>query len=269
MVDLDHTLLIGRAGEGKSTYITQMSPEYLIMDFDRRWPEMKGAAGKSHIYTGTVLEVIEQIKADRPRLTKIGTIAVDSGSSVLDPLQATGRLKNEAGIVKNLNDVHKLKADTMRAIRGIMQPFNANTVWIFHIEDSGMSGKISQRTTISKLEVDRLKHNLNMILVMDHDNKGRFVKVEWSRWPDSIGHIIRDTNMWEGVPQRVHEFVRDYRSGMGYNGTAYSPQWLLDFLRQKSIEFASVEEMTAKLQIKEFPRWFDRNAWGKIIESAT
>ena len=269
VVELDHILLIGRAGEGKSTYATKMSPEFAILDFDRRWPEMRDVSGVSHIYNGAVLEVVKRVEADRKagKLSKVGTIVVDSGSSVLDPMQSLGRLQVSAGEVKNANDVHRIKADTMRALRGVMQPFNASSLWIFHIEDSGMSGKVSQRTTISKMEVERMKHNLNIILVMGSDAKGRFVRIEWTRFsPDAIGHMVRDTHKWEGVPQMVHEFVREYRSEMGYNGSAYSPEWLLEFLKKKGQAFESIEQMAEHFKVAAWPEWYNRNAWAEFVK---
>ena len=114
MNDRDHWLLISKWGDGKSTFGSQMSPKYLVMDFDARWEEQESAAGQSYTVDGTIVEAIEKMNNLRPTLRDdIGTIIIDSGTSVVDTTLAAARLKaeetaNQSGKRVNMNDVHRL-----------------------------------------------------------------------------------------------------------------------------------------------------------------
>src|SRR5512134_2745504 len=105
----DHVLLVGKYGSGKSCYASQMSPEYLVLDFDGRWGEQKkNVRGKYHLVaTNDVIEAVEDMRKRRKQLMgKIGTVIVDSGTTVLDTEQALGRLKVLRGEA-NPNDVNR------------------------------------------------------------------------------------------------------------------------------------------------------------------
>ena len=97
-----------------------MSPEYLVADLDGRWSEQKEVQGQSHVITESdPLQMVRQMEALRPSLQgKVGTVTFDSGTAVMDYLQAKGRLMEAQAREQkqkfNLNDVHRLKADTMR-----------------------------------------------------------------------------------------------------------------------------------------------------------
>ncbi len=253
MVDhRDHWLLISRMGDGKSTFASQMSPEYLVLDFDGRWNEQDGnVLGKYHLISSSdVLEVAGEMKRRLKDLKgKVGTIVVDSGTSVLDYVQSLGRMQVAAG-QGNANDVHKVKADTMRVLRGALLTYHCSTIWIFHIEDNMMSGKLGTRSTIPRTELERLKTQLNAILSIVSKNGRRGIKIEWCRYYNNVaaGQVVWDIEgMWSGVPEKVSEFLRGYTGEQGYNGNAYDLEWLFDFLKDKGVEYGSVEGMSQEL----------------------
>ncbi|HMN14963.1 MAG TPA: hypothetical protein PKD55_21815, partial [Bellilinea sp.] len=181
-------------------------------------------------------------------------------------------LKNaDAGDKKWMNEAFKRKADTMRVLAGAVMRWNCSTCWIFHIEDSMQGGKAQIRQTIPNAELERLKKSLNVILEVFQDKKGRAVKIVWTRYNDNKaeGQIIRDTEgMWKGVLPKVSEFIREFTGTEGYNGNAYSKEWLYTFLQSKGKEYKSIEHMVKELGLEQEPRWFDRNAWGEIIKKA-
>lgn len=274
----DHWCLVSRYGEGKSTFAAQMSPEFLVLDYDGRWEEqIEGATGKSHlISTNDVLESIKEMDRRMPDLKgKVGTVVVDSGTSVIDYIESAGRLADaiarKQGQKFNLNDVHKEKADSMRVLKGAIQRYQCSSLWIFHLEDGLVNGKPFVRSTISKTELERLKSGLNAVLSIQRNGEKRGIKVEWCRYNSGVaaGQVIWDEQgFWQGVPQKLSVFLRRFKGDEGYNGKAYSAEWLKAYLAAKGITFGSVVEMADAMNIKQWPAFWDRRAWGEIIERA-
>jgi hypothetical protein len=274
-----HWLLIAPKGEGKSTFGAALSPEYLVCDFDGRWKEQeKTAGGKSYRITESApLKVVDELKKLYPQLhSYVNTIIMDSGTAVLDFIQAQGRLMEaEARANKqkfNVNDIHRNKADTMRVLRLAVLQWHCDVLWIFHTEMSMESGKEKVRTTISNTELERMKANLNAILTIVKDKNGmRGIRIEWSRYNNNVaaGQLVWDTEgMWKGVPERLDIFLANFLGTEGYNGGSYSDEWLLKYLNGKGVKFADTFEMYQKLDIKETPAWYDRTGWGAIIKRA-
>jgi hypothetical protein len=274
-----HWLLIAPRGEGKSTFAAQLSPEYLVADLDGRWAEQhKNAAGKSHIITESdPLKLADEMKKLRPQIGGyVQTIIFDSGTAVMDYLQSKGRLMEAAARERkekfNLNDLHKLKADTMRVLRFAALQWHCDVCWIFHTETSMESGKEKVRTTISNTELERMKANLNAVLTIVKDKTGmRGIRIEWSRFNNGIaaGQTVWDTQgMWKGVPERLDLFLQSFIGNEGYNGNAYNGDWLMKFLDGKGVKFADMQDMYMKLDIREEPVWFDRAGWTAIIRKA-
>lgn len=281
----DHWVLIAKAGAGKSTFASQMAPEYLVVDFDGRWSEQDpNLRGKAHIIqNGELIAACKEMQRLAPTLTGVRSVIWDSGTVVLDRIGATGRMQaekaREEGKKYDLNVDHRLKADAMRLMRTYSLLFNASSLLIFHHEDSMKDGKAKVRTTLPAMELERMKQHLNAVLTIVQDPKTgmRGVRIEWCRYnvsdknPDGVakGQIVWDLNgLWVGVPDKISEFIREYKGAEGYNGAAYNPNWLMKYLADKGVGFLNVEEMQKKLEVSSWPRWFDRNGWGKLIEKA-
>lgn len=274
-----HWLLISRRGEGKSTFAAAMSPEYLVGDLDGRWKEQEDRApGKSHVIKeNRPVQLVKAMDSLLPSLFgKVQTVIYDSGTAVLDFVQAMGRLQaDEAKASKtkfNNDTLNRQKADIMRALRLAALKWQCDVLWIFHIEDGMKEGKATERTTISKIEMDRMKANLNAVLTIVRDKNGtRGIRVEWCRYNNdaAAGQIVWDTEgNWRGVPEKLDTFLVHYTGREGYAGNAYSGDWLFAFLKGKGREFADVHDMYIKLDVKEEPHWFDRARWATYVEKA-
>jgi hypothetical protein len=273
-----HWLLIAEREAGKSTFASRLSPEYLVADFDGRWTEQKGAKGKSHIIRESdPLKVESEMKRLRPQIGQyVKTVIYDSGTAVLDFIQSRGRLMDanarEQNKKFNLNDIHRMKADTMRVLRLAALQYHCDVLWIFHTEKSMESGKEKVRTTISTLELERMKANLNAVLTIVRDSKGtRGIRIEWSRFNNNIaaGQVVWDTEgMWKGVPERLDLFLQSFMGTEGYAGNAYSGEWLMKFLDGKGVKFADMQDMYMKLDIRVDPAWFDKNSWAALVKKA-
>ena len=273
-----HWMLFAERDAGKSTFAAQLSPEYLVADFDGRWTEQRGAKGKSHIIRESdPLKVEAEMRKMRPQLSGyVNTVIYDSGTAVLDYIQARGRLQEANARDQkqkfNLNDVHRMKADTMRVLRLAALQWHCDVLWVFHTEKSMESGKEKIRTTISNTELERLKQSLNAVLTIVKDKTGmRGIRIEWSRFNNGIatGQVVWDTEgMWKGVPERLDIFLQSFLGSEGYNGNAYNGDWLFSYLGGKGITFTDVQDMYMKLDIREEPSWFDRNGWGAFIKKA-
>jgi hypothetical protein len=273
-----HWLLIAHRGEGKSTFAAALDPEHLVADLDGRWVEQKEVKDTSRVIRKSdPLDVVAEMDKMRPQLFgTVNTVIYDSGTAVLDYIQAKGRLlerqSEEAGKKYNGDKINLLKADTLRVLRLAALKWHCDVLWIFHTEDNMKGGSKGTRTTISKMEIERMKSNLNAVLTIVQDPKGmRGIRIEWSRYNDDVaaGQIIWDLDgMWKGVPEKLDTFLSNFLGTEGFNGNVYSNEWLFDFLGKKGVTFTDIFDMYQKLDIKEEPMWYDRNAWGALIKKA-
>jgi hypothetical protein len=132
-----HWLLIARRGEGKSTFDAAMNPEYLTADLDGRWIEQKDVKTQSHVINKSdPLDVVAEMDKLRPHLFgTIGTVIYDSGTAVLDYIQAKGRLlerqAEENGKKYNGDKINLLKADTLRVLRLAALKWHCDVLWVF------------------------------------------------------------------------------------------------------------------------------------------
>jgi hypothetical protein len=245
-------LLIARHNAGKSTFGAAMNPEYLTLDMDGRWAE-QDLDEKSHIVTDTdPLKIVDRMEGLRLKLqNKVATILVDSGTGILDYIQARGRLMEADARAKNekfnKDNVNRMKADVMRVLRLAILKWHCDYIWIFHIEDGQYQGDSKERTTISKIEIERMKANLNAILTIVQDSKGkRGIRIEWCRYNANAaaGQVVWDEEgYWHGVPDKVADFCENYKGTEGYKGIQYSSPWLLNFLQVKGVKYENVEAM--------------------------
>ncbi len=267
---LDHFCLIGFPNAGKSTFAKAMKPNYLVFDLDNRWGDQEVADKTTLIPGGSALEM--QALVSQVKNRKFGTVIFDSVTPLLSGIIAQGQLEAyETGSSKGIAQNHKIKAATMRVLRQMVVPFHADTLWIFHLNESGLSGNTTIKMSITASELERLKLALTAVLVVVQDKSGRRgVRIDWTRYNDNVAKdaIIWDTpgQYWAGVPRMVGEFVRGYQGTENYTGTAYSLTWLKDYLASKGKEYKTTAELTKALQIDALPVWWDRNGWGELVK---
>lgn len=206
--------LVGYPGSGKSTFATQMSGAILVVDADHRFSEVAGLA------IGDVLELsahaADHVRADRIAAllrenmdgSGVKTIVIDSLTSILTPLVVEAILDNDAGRNKNRVSAFKDKALAMRLLQDSITGWGCDVLWIYHLR-SGLDGQAKQveNTTISTVELARLRRSLNMQLRVVQDGDKRGIKVEWARKGRSGITLWDDTGCWRGMPERIEQAV--------------------------------------------------------------
>ena len=92
-----------------------------------------------------------------------------------------------------------------------------------------------------------MKANLNAVLtiVTDPQSSKRGIRIEWCRYNNSIarGQVVwDDEGMWKGVPEKLDIFLESFTGKEGYNGRAYSGQWMFDFLATKDVKYPDLAD---------------------------
>jgi len=206
--------LVGYPGSGKSTLATQMSGPLLVVDSDHRFQEV-AALALSDVYEVSDTPSDHADPEQVARLLKknivgsgVKTVIIDSLTSILSPLVVQAIMDNDAGRNKNRVSAFKDKALAMRLLQDSVTGTGCDTLWIYHLRSS-MDGNAKERetTTISIVELARLRRSLNMELRVVQEGAKRGVKVEWARRGRS-GMVIWDTTgTWAEMPSRIEQMV--------------------------------------------------------------
>lgn len=206
--------LVGYPGSGKSTFATQMKAPLLPVDADHRFAEV------AHYAQGEVFQLsddaADHMNAERiTALLKenmagsgVQTVIVDSLTSILTPLVVEAILDNDAGRNKNRVSAFKDKALAMRLLQDSITGWGVNTLWIYHLR-SGLDGQAKQveATTISAVELARLRRSLNMQLRVVQDKERRGIHIDWARRGRSGQTLWDDTGCWKGMPEKIEAAV--------------------------------------------------------------
>lgn len=208
--------LVGYPGSGKSTFAAQLATPILCIDADHRFGEVAAlAAGDVYQLSKTPAdavnpELIAQIlKADFPG-SGVQTIVVDSLTAIIAPLVTAAVMQNDAGVHKNRVAAFKGKALAMRLLQDAVTGFGVDTLWIYHLRQ-GRNEKAQQTesTSISSVELARLRRSLNMQLrIVEHGDK-RGIIVDWARRGRSGMTLWDESGVWANMPQRIEEAVYD------------------------------------------------------------
>lgn len=206
--------LVGHPGSGKSTFAAQMRGPLLVVDADHRFAEVASLA------PGDVYQLSENpadnIQAERiaARLREnmgdsdVRTVVIDSLTSILTPLVVEAILDNEAGRNKNRVAAFKDKALAMRLLQDTITGWGCDVLWIYHLR-SGLDSQANQResTSVSAVELARLRRSLNMQLRLVQDGDKRGVRVEWARRGRSDLTLWDETGNWRGMPEQIEKAV--------------------------------------------------------------
>lgn len=206
--------LVGAPGVGKSTFAAQMQGPMLVVDADHRFAEVARLALDEVFQLSD--EPADNVNAERitallrDNMTGSGvkTIVVDSLTSILSPLVVEAIMDNDAGRNKNKVSAFKDKALALRLIQDAITGFGVNTLWIYHTRQ-GLDGQARERefTSISTVELARLRRSLNLQLKVVEDGDKRGIKVEWARCGRSNITLWDDTGRWRGMPERIETAV--------------------------------------------------------------
>lgn len=206
--------LVSHPGAGKSTFATQMRTAILPIDADHRFTEV------AHLATGDVLELSDEpadhINAERiAQLLRanmagsgVRTVVVDSLTAILTPLVVTAVLDNDAGRNKNRIAAFKDKALALRLLQDTITGWGRDVLWIYHLR-TGRDEKANVReaTSISAVEMARLRRSLNMQLRIVEEGERRGIRVYWARRGRSGLTLWDDTGCWRGMPERIEQEV--------------------------------------------------------------
>lgn len=207
-------LLIGFPDSGKSSFATQMKGPILCIDADQRAEEVASLTD-SDIYhlSNDPADNINPEKISlllRANMTGSGikTIVVDSLTSIITPLVVQAVMDNDAGKNKNRMSAFKGKSLALRLIQDNITGYGVDTLWIAHVR-SGMDSNAKQieSTSISPVELARLRRSLNMELRVVQDGNKRGIRVDWARRGRSGMTLWDETGKWTGMCERIETAV--------------------------------------------------------------
>ncbi|MBN2003955.1 MAG: AAA family ATPase [Anaerolineae bacterium] len=209
--------LVGFPGSGKSTFAAQMRGPLLPIDADQRFIEVR-ALTDSEVYklsdvaadNGDPEQIAALLAANMPG-TQIGTIVVDSLTTIIAPLVTRAVIDNDAGRNKNRMAGFKDKALAMRMLQDAVSKWGTDCLWIYHLQE-GRDAEAKKQTTatVSRTELARLMRSLNLQLEIVQDGARRGVKVAWARrgraHPE-VPVLWDDSGKWAGMPEKVEAAV--------------------------------------------------------------
>lgn len=231
--------LLGAPGAGKSTFAAQMAAPLLVVDADHRFAEV------ARLVLGDVFKIsdtpadnvdperiVELLKGSMGD-TKIGTVVIDSLTSIISPIVVQTLLDNEAGRNKNRVSGFREKALAMRLIQDGITGWGTDTLWIYHTRQGRDQNAVEvETTTIPAVELARLRRSLNVSLRVVQDHNVRGVHVDWARRGRS-GFTLWDTSgTWAGMPRKLEKEIYDNLTAEQMDAIAKS----------KPIGFASVAD---------------------------
>jgi len=206
--------LVGYPGSGKSTFAAQMTGPMLVVDADHRFAEVaRLAAGEIFQLSD---EPADNINAERiAALLKenmagsgIKTVVIDSLTSILSPLIVEAILDNDAGRNRNRVASFKDKALAMRLLQDTVTGWGVDTLWIYHLR-SGLDGQAREveSTTISVVELARLRRSLNMQLRIIQEDERRGIHIDWARGGRAGMMLWDDSGCWRGMAEKIETVV--------------------------------------------------------------
>jgi len=205
--------IVGDPGTGKSTFAAQMAGPLLVVDADHRFQEMAHLAS-GDVYTldsaGNDAEGIAQELRANMLGSGVRTIVVDSLTAIITPLVTQAVMENDAGANKNKVTSFKSKALALRLLQDSVTNWGVDTLWIYHTRQ-GLDSQARQvtSTTISAVELARLRRSLNLVLRVVAEGGKRGIVVDWARRGRSGVTLWDESGHWRNMPERIESAVYD------------------------------------------------------------
>jgi len=207
--------LVGFPGSGKSTFAAAMRGPLLVIDADQRFREVLSLAGEVYQLSETLSDngaperIAALLAANMPG-AEVGTIVIDSLTTIIAPLVTQAVIDNDAGRNTNRMAAFKDKALAMRMLQDAVSRWGTDTLWIYHLQQ-GRDAQAKEQTTatVSKTELARLTRSINLQLEIVQDGERRGVKVAWARRGRSGMILWDETGAWRGMPAAIERAVYD------------------------------------------------------------
>lgn len=205
--------LVGFPGSGKSTFAAQMRGPLLVIDADQRFREVLGLAGEVYQLSDAAAdngdpERIAGLLAENMPGSDVGTIIVDSLTTIIAPLITQAVIDNDAGRNKNRMAGFKDKALAMRLLQDAVSRWGTDCLWIYHLQEGRDANAKEQTTaTVSKTELARLLRSINLQLEVVQDGARRGVKVTWARRGRAGMTLWDESGRWAGMPEAIEKAV--------------------------------------------------------------
>lgn len=117
-------------------------------------------------------------------------------------------MDNDNGKNKNRVASFKPKAMAARLLQDAVTGCGVDTLWVYHLRD-GLDGHARhvEATSVSVVELARLRRSLNVQLRVVQEGNRRGIKVEWARCGSDGMTLWDDTGCWHGMPERIEQAV--------------------------------------------------------------
>jgi hypothetical protein len=251
--------VFGDPGVGKSTFAMQLEGPLLVVDSDHRAREVVGlAAGEVYELSERPQDNVQPVQIaallrQNMEAAQIRTVVVDSLTAILAPLVTAAILDNDAGENKNRVASFKGKALAMRLLQDTVTSWGCDVCWIYHTQQ-GRNSKAEQQetTTITPIELARLRRSLNMSIRLVEERGRRGAKIAWARrgrqYPEAPV-LWDDSGRWGNMPARIEAAVYDGLSAgdmdqleqalpTSFSGPADAIAWAWDFAGDRAFRDA-------------------------------
>ena len=207
--------LVGHPNAGKSTFAAQMAGPLLAIDADHRFSEVMNLAGAVYQLSDNSSDNvnprrIHALLQEHMAGATIGTIVLDSLTSILAPAVTAAQLANAAGETTNKVAAFAEKALIVRMLQDSVTGWGCATLWIWHLrERRDEKAQKGVTPSISTVELARLRRSLNLELTIVEDGPRRGVKVTWARRGRSGDVLWDESGHWAGMPEKIERMVYD------------------------------------------------------------
>lgn len=206
--------LCAYAGDGKSTFFTAMKGPLLAVDADHRIAEvveLAEAAGKKLFQVSDIAAdmvtpdaIARCLYASMATAGPIGTIGVDSLTTIIAPFVVQAMVDKATGTAANLSAAFVAKALAMRQLQDNVTRWGTDVLWIYHLYDArDQHSREVVKESVSKTELARLTRSINMRLSIVRDGERRGIHIDWCRRGRSGATLWDATGTWAGMPEAI------------------------------------------------------------------